>query len=144
MIFFLCPTNKQRAEAKRKETSDTILLFSSHRCRCSVPQIIGFSRSMQTGVASNPLLESWEHEPFHLPPFARIQPGHYKPAFEEAMRIHLGELKLIADNTEKATFENTLGMFDYSGTLLTNISHVFSNMTSSMNTPELQLVQTGK
>jgi peptidyl-dipeptidase Dcp len=77
-----------------------------------------------------------------LPPFSRIQPAHYKPAFDEAMKTHLAELQAIVDNPASATFENTLVPYDHSAALLTCVGEVFGNMCRSLNTPELQVVQT--
>ena len=40
---------------------------------------------------ANPLLQPWD-TPFQLPPFDRIQPGHFAPAFEAAVREHAEEI----------------------------------------------------
>lgn len=40
---------------------------------------------MQRTIAdSNPLLETW-NTPFGVPPFGRIAPEHFPPAFERAL-----------------------------------------------------------
>jgi peptidyl-dipeptidase Dcp len=94
-------------------------------------------------VASNPLLQDWtKTEPFGLPPFSRIEPAHFKPAFDEAMAMHLKELASVAVDGEKPSFENVIASFDRCGAALTKVSMVFSNLTSSLNTEPLQVVQT--
>ena len=37
-----------------------------------------------TPVASNPLLAPWD-TPYGLPPFDRVAPEHFRPAFDEAL-----------------------------------------------------------
>ncbi len=91
--------------------------------------------------SNNPLVEEWD-TPFGLPPFTRITPSHFKPAFDYALELNLRELKAIASNPEAPTFANTLAAFDSSAALLGKVSRVFSNLTGSLNTPELQAVET--
>jgi len=63
--------------------------------------------------ADNPLLQPWP-QPLGLPPFDRIAPGHFAPAFEAAMREHRAEIRAIADNPEPPTFANTIAALDAS------------------------------
>jgi peptidyl-dipeptidase Dcp len=58
------------------------------------------------------------------------------------MTMHLNQLSSIASNAEKPTFENTLAEFDRVGAELEKVGMVFSNLTSSLNTEPLQVVQT--
>ena len=83
---------------------------------------------------SNPLLIQWDDQPFLLPPFQSIKPSHFKEAFESGMDAHLKDLQAIVDNTEEATFENTIVVYDHAGSVLNRVSSVFSNMCSSLNT----------
>ena len=50
------------------------------------------------------------------------------------MDAHLKDLQAIVDNTEEATFENTIVVYDHAGSVLNRVSSVFSNMCSSLNT----------
>ena len=90
----------------------------------------------------NPLLKDWGTQPFNLPPFDEIKTKDFQPALEEAMKAHLGDLQAIVDNNQEATFESVIQAYDQSGSLLSKVQGVFSNMCSSMNTEELQKVQT--
>ena len=89
---------------------------------------------------ANPLLQPWD-TPFQLPPFDRIQPGHFAPAFEAAVREHAEEIAAIAANPEAPTFENTVVAFDRSGRRLMRIEQVFFNLASSETSPALQAVE---
>lgn len=100
------------------------------------------SSSNNNEAFSNPLLEDWSTQPFHLPPFHKIQPSHFKEAFEVGMTQHLSDLDIIVNSSEPPTFQNTIEAYDRAGALFDRISHVFSNMCSSLNTDELKLVQT--
>ncbi len=90
--------------------------------------------------ASNPLLQRWD-APYGLPPFERIAPEHFEPAFEQAMREHRTEVDAIAGNSEPPSFDNTLAAFDRSGLRLARIEAVFDNLCASATSPELQAVQ---
>ncbi|MGH6612261.1 MAG: peptidase M3, partial [Burkholderiaceae bacterium] len=90
---------------------------------------------------NNPLLGDWSGNPFGLPPFDAIEPGHFAPAFEVAMRKHLAEIDAIAHNPEPPSFENTVAAFDRAGALYSRIEAVFWNLVASVSTPELQAAQ---
>jgi peptidyl-dipeptidase Dcp len=89
---------------------------------------------------ANPLLQPWD-TPFQLPPFDRIEAGHFAPAFETAVREHAAEIAAIAANPDAPTFENTVVAFDRSGRRLTRIEQVFFNLASSETSPALQAVE---
>ena len=88
----------------------------------------------------NPLLESW-NTPFGLPPFDRIRPEHFIPAFEHAMRSHRVEIDAIANDTAPPAFDNTLAALDRCGRELVRIEQVFYNLTASETSPAQQAVE---
>ena len=90
----------------------------------------------------NPLLADWSNQPFHLPPFQQIETKHFRPAIEEGMEKHLKDLQAIIDNPEEPSFENVIVAYDRAGYLLDKVMGVYSNMCSSLNTEELQEVET--
>jgi peptidyl-dipeptidase Dcp len=108
------------------------------------------SESTITGSSTNPLLKDWSNQPFHLPPFQQIQPSHFQEALQEGMRAEMKDLQAIAapnfdagkSTPAAATFENTMAAYDRAGSLLGRVGAVFQNMCSSLNTAELQEVQT--
>ena len=91
-------------------------------------------------MTSNPLLQPWD-DPYGLPPFERVQPAHFEPAFEQAMREHRAELDAIAASAEPPSFDNTVAAFDRSGALLSRVQALFHNLCASETNPELQAVQ---
>ncbi len=93
------------------------------------------------GVAPpNPLLEPWDAA-YGLPPFGRIRPEHYAPAFEVAMAAQRAEIDAIANQADAPGFDNTVAALDRSGRLLTRIDALFSNLTSSETSGPLQTVE---
>ncbi len=64
--------------------------------------------------AANPLLEPWTG-PFEAPPFDRIAPGHFRPAFEAALKEARAEIDAIAADPAPPTFANTIEALERSG-----------------------------
>jgi peptidyl-dipeptidase Dcp len=91
-------------------------------------------------LAANPLLGDWT-TPDGAPPYDRIRPEHYGPAFDEAMRQAREEFDRIATDPAAPTFANTIEAMERAGALLTRVSATFFNLTSSDGTPEIQAVQ---
>ena len=88
----------------------------------------------------NPLLQPW-NTPYGLPPFAEIQPEHFVPAFEHALRAHRDDVDAIADRNEPPTFDNTVVVFDLSGREFARIEMLFYNLAASETSPALQAVE---
>ena len=84
----------------------------------------------------NPFFTEYE-TPYQVPPFDKIKKEHYMPAFIEGMKQQKKEVAAIINNPEKANFENTIAALDYSGELLTKVSDVFFNITSSMSDDDI-------
>ena len=91
-------------------------------------------------ISANPLLQPWD-TPHGLPPFERLQPAHFVPAFEAAMRTHRAELQAVAGQAAPPTFANTVAAIDRSGRLLARIEHAFYALTASATSPAIQSVQ---
>ena len=79
--------------------------------------------------------------PFQAPAFDKIKDSDYLPAFEEGMRQHLAEIKQITDNTQPATFDNTLLPMEKSGAILDRVSRVFFSVVQADTNPERQKIQ---
>jgi peptidyl-dipeptidase Dcp len=90
----------------------------------------------QTRDASNPLLQKWTAS-YEIPPFEKVNPEHYIPAYKYAMEVHNKEIKAITDNKKPATFENTVLAFDKSGKLLSKVAAVFGSRSSVGSNPEI-------
>ena len=91
-------------------------------------------------MTANPLLETWT-TPFGVPPFDRIRPEHFPPAFDRGMAAHLAEVEAAAGAEDEPNFANTIEALERSGRLLDRARSVFSNLTLSRATDEYQAVE---
>src|SRR2546429_1677352 len=87
-------------------------------------------------MTENPFFEAW-NTPFELPPFDRIRPEHFPPAFDRGMAEHIAEIEGIAGSSEAPDFTNTVEGLERSGRLLRRGRRVFNNLTSSATNPAL-------
>ncbi len=79
--------------------------------------------------------------PWGAPPFDRVEDAHYMPAFEAGMAAQRVEVDAIINNTEPASFANTLVALEKSGSLLTRVANVFFAIASAHTNPFLQQLQ---
>ncbi len=98
------------------------------------------SCNRRQAAAENPLLAAWE-TPYGVPPFDRIRPEHFRPAFEEAMRRHEAEIEAVASNSEAPTFDNTILALDDAGRDLERVSLVFGMLSAAETNDELQAIE---
>ncbi|MEG1543384.1 MAG: M3 family metallopeptidase, partial [Tannerellaceae bacterium] len=75
--------------------------------------------------------------PFETPPFDKIKTEHYEPAFDKGIKLLRLEVEKIANNSQPATFENTIKALERSGQLLTNVSSAFYNVLNAEANDEL-------
>ncbi|MAQ69734.1 MAG: peptidase M3 [Flavobacteriales bacterium] len=88
----------------------------------------------------NPFFQEWETA-YEIPPFLQIKDEHYMPAFEKGMEDNLKEINKIVENSEEATFANTIEELERSGNLLTKVQRTFFNLAGSNTNPQLQELQ---
>ena len=93
-----------------------------------------------TAHSQNPLLAPWTGR-HGLPPFDRIDAGHFVPAFDAALRAHRDEVDSIARDPSAPTFENTIAALDAAGRAYARVGAVFHNLASSNTSPALQAVE---
>ncbi len=91
-------------------------------------------------MSENPFFEAWS-TPFGAPPFDRIRPEHYGPAFDAGMRAHLDEIEAIADDPRPPDFENTIVAMERAGRLLTDVGSVFFNLAASEGSETLRAIE---
>ena len=89
----------------------------------------------------NPLLASAFNTPFGVPPFELIKDEHFRPAFEEAMRLHKREVAAIVDASAAPTFENTVAALADSGELLARVSQVFDNLSGAHTNDAIKAIE---
>ena len=76
------------------------------------------------------------------PDFTKIHNGDFGPAMEAGMKQQLEEVKVIADNKEAATFDNTIIALEKSGQELHRAAKVFFNLVACNTNDSLQATNT--
>ncbi|MBV8103225.1 MAG: peptidase M3, partial [Hyphomicrobiales bacterium] len=93
-----------------------------------------------SSVDTNPLLEPWTG-PFEAPPFERIEPSHFRPAFDAAIRQARAEIDAVAANPDPPSFANTIEALERSGRSLDKVAAVFFNLAGSATNDEIQAIE---
>ena len=94
--------------------------------------------SKQSG--ENPFFTEWE-TPYGTPPFDKIRPEHFMPAFERGMSLHDAEIAAIVENNDEPTFENVILAYDNSGQMLAQTRLVFEMLCGAETNERMQAIQ---
>jgi peptidyl-dipeptidase Dcp len=80
--------------------------------------------------SDNPFFEVW-NSPFGIPPFSRVRPEHFMPAYERAFAEHVSEIAAITGQAEPPTFENTIAAYENAGRMLARVDDVFGQLVGT-------------
>lgn len=86
--------------------------------------------SEATPAEANPLFAE-SPLPFQYPQFDKVSDEHFGPAFDRGMTEQLKEIRIIADNTEPATFENTIVAMEKTGRTLDRATTLFFSLVGA-------------
>ena len=124
----------------KKQNSKKIIFFII----TAITLLIISCKSNNTDTVStkkgNPLLVVKFNTPYEVPPFEKIKPSDYLPAFEEGIKQQNHEIKSIVLNVEEPNFKNTIKALEKSGKLLTRTNLIFDNLTSANTSDVLKKV----
>ena len=84
----------------------------------------------RTVTPENPFFTAWT-TPDGVPPFDRIEPAHFRQAYERALAEHETEIAAIASDAQPPTFDNTIAAMETSGRALTRVSNAFHVLVGS-------------
>jgi peptidyl-dipeptidase Dcp len=98
--------------------------------------VMPFTSCQEQGQQDNPLLTE-SNLPFGAPDFSKIKTSDYLPAFEAAIAETRENIQKIVENTEAATFENTILALEESGRKVDRVSRVFFALTEAEKTDEI-------
>ena len=90
--------------------------------------------------AGNPLLAPWTG-PFGAPPFARIRPEHFRPAFDAALIEKRAEIASIVANPEAPTFDNTIVALERAGKTLERVGAAFFALAGADSNDALEEIE---
>jgi peptidyl-dipeptidase Dcp len=101
----------------------------------------GLSRpSEENALSDNPFFETW-NTPFGAPPFSRIGPEHFVPAYERAFAEHEAEIAMIAGQQEPPTFDNTIIALENAGRALQRVDDVFGQLCGTDSNDTLLAIE---
>jgi len=75
-------------------------------------------------TSANPFFCDWTNAD-GVPPFDRIAPAHFRPAYARARADHEAEIAAIAGNPAPPSFANTIAALELSGRALDRVENVF-------------------
>jgi peptidyl-dipeptidase Dcp len=96
------------------------------------------AQSSAAALAANPAFAPWTGPYEGVPPWDKLQPEHFPPAFAQAIANRRAEYEKIASNPAKPTFDNTIGAMQRAGRDLQRVNALFGVMTSNVTTPAYQ------
>jgi peptidyl-dipeptidase Dcp len=96
---------------------------------------------MSKSLESQPLLQPWQGPYGGLPPFTGVVTADFKPAIEFSIAENRSEIDAIANNSQAASFENTIAALENSGRRLDRLMRVYSIWTGTMTNPDLQALE---
>jgi peptidyl-dipeptidase Dcp len=91
-----------------------------------------------TAPAPPLLLQPWTGPHGGVPPFDKVTPEAFPPAFEAAFDKLRAEVRAIAEDPAAPTFANVIGALEASGDDLNRVGSLFGVMTSNMNNDAYQ------
>jgi len=89
--------------------------------------------------SSNPFYSEYS-TPLATPPFDKIKPEHFEPAFKAGIEQQAKEIDSIANNPKPATFENTIVALDESGEMLNRVNYVFDAINGANTDSVIQSI----
>jgi len=96
------------------------------------------AQSADAAAATNPLLQEWTGPYGGVPPWDKVSPALFKPAFLAAIDLQRQDIATITNITGPATFANTIEALQRAGRPLGRLDVLFGVMTNNRNTPEYQ------
>ena len=96
--------------------------------------------TQQPQEQGNPFFSEF-NTPYGIAPFADITIEHYREGMLKGMEEQKAEVEAIINNSEAATFENTIVALDQSGQLLRKVRGTFSPLSSSNSNDDFRALQ---
>lgn len=109
---------------------------------CAAPEAAAPQSASATPAAavanSDVLLVPWTGPNGGVPPWDKVRPELFRPAFDKGAELLLAEVDAIANSPAAPTFDNTIVAMELAGQPLDRVSTLFSVMTNNMNAPDYQ------
>src|SRR5699024_1539498 len=103
---------------------------------CGSDQKKQADNTMNNQTFENPLLQKWTGPYGGVPAFDKMELADLEAAITKGMELHLAQIDSIANQSEPATFENTLLALEKSGEPLGRAFTYYSIWSSNLSSPE--------
>ncbi len=111
------------------------ITFSSHSTFGQAP---GAAKKMEL---DSPLLKPWTGPHGGVPPWNLVRSEEFVTAFDAAIDQANADIKVITDNSEKPSFENTIVAMERAGRTLSRLSAIFFVYASNLNVGPIQDIE---
>lgn len=91
-------------------------------------------------TTENILLQEWTGDYGGVPAFDKMKLEDVKPAMLKGMEMNLADIEKIANNSEPATFENTIEEMERAGKELDRAFNYYGIWSSNMSSPEFRKI----
>ncbi len=91
-------------------------------------------------MSANPFFETWT-TPFEMPPFDKVETGHFREAYDAALAAHKAEIAAIVNDPAPPDFDNTIAAMELSGEALKRVGSVFRNLAGTESDEALRAVE---
>ena len=95
----------------------------------------------EKNMTDNLLLQEWTGPYGGVPAFDKMEVKNIKEAMQIGMELSLTDIDEIANNTEPATFENTIVAMERSGKELDRVYSYYGILSANMSSPEFRKIQ---
>jgi peptidyl-dipeptidase Dcp len=89
---------------------------------------------------ADPLIAQWTGPYEGVPPWDKVKPELFAPAFTRGLALLKAEVAAIASGPDEPTFENTIAALENAGRHENRAEVLFSVMTSNLNAPAIQAI----
>ena len=111
------------------------ITFSSHSTFGQAP---GAAKKMEL---DSPLLKPWTGPHGGVPPWNLVRSEEFVTAFDAAIDQANADIKVITDNSEKPSFENTIVAMERAGRTLSRLEAIFFVYASNLNVGPIQDIE---
>ena len=115
----------------------SIVLFAS----CKKDEKQSENKENTIAMSDNVLLQEWTGPYDGIPAFDKMNSADIKEAVETGMKLNLAEIDAIANNSEPATFENTIVAMEAAGKTLNDVFTYYGILSSNMSSPEFREIR---
>lgn len=92
-------------------------------------------------ASANPLLAKWTGPFGGVPAFDKVKISDFEPALDTAMSEYRADIKAVAENSAKPTFENTIAQLERAGSTFDRVMTFYGIWGSNISTPEFREVE---